>query len=62
MTNQPTKVRTCQSRKRAPITTAAVSRAMATVRTTCEGETPAHPPSWLGMDTVGSADAIRGRA
>src|SRR5215207_5558716 len=48
MTNQPTKVRTCQRRNRAPTTTAVVSKAAATVRTTCEVGAPAHPTSLLG--------------
>ena len=60
MTNQPMKVRTCQSRKSAPSTTAVVSKATATVRTTCEVEARAHPTSWLGMDAFGSAGVVSG--
>src|SRR5918994_4393989 len=62
MTNQPTKVLTCQSRKNEPSTTAAVSKATATVRATCQVEARAHPPSWLGMDAPGPADALGGLA
>src|SRR5215211_8461114 len=62
MTNQPTKVRTCQSRKNAPCTTAVVKRAMATVRITCEVGAPTHPPLWLDMDESCPADTIGGFA
>src|SRR5829696_6929206 len=51
-TNQPTNVRTCQIRNSAPSTTTAVSKATATVRTTCEGEAPTHPASWRGMGAM----------
>src|SRR5215210_6356556 len=62
MTNQPTKVRTCQSKKSAPSTTNVVINAMATVRTTREVGACAHPPSWIGMDVLGPADTIGGIA
>ena len=54
------KVRTCQSRKSAPSTTAVVSKAMATVRITCEVEARAHPTSWLGTEPLGSVRASCG--
>src|SRR5215207_7381355 len=54
MTSQPTKVRTCHIRKNAPSTTAVVSKAMATVRITCEVEALAHPTSWLGTEPFGT--------
>src|SRR5829696_4078787 len=62
MMNQATKVRTCQRRKSAPSTTTAVSKAMATVRTTCEVEATTHPASWLDMDESCPADTIGGFA
>jgi len=63
MTNQPTKVRTCQSRKRAPSTTAVVSKAAPTVRTTCEVGAPAHPTSLLGdTDAYGCVGVVLGFA
>src|SRR5215216_5533034 len=55
MTNQLTKVRTCQSRKNAPKTTAAVRRAMTTVLITCEGEMRTHTTASLGTEASGSA-------
>src|SRR5215204_4873890 len=54
MTSQPTKVRTCQSRKNAPRTTAVVSRAKATVRITCEGGALAHPARAFGAGALGT--------
>jgi hypothetical protein len=39
---QPMMVRTCHSKKSAPSTTAAVRRATATVRTTCDGAMRTH--------------------
>src|SRR5215207_6197882 len=62
MTNQPRKVRTCHSRRKAPSTTAVVSKATATVRATCQVEARAHPPSLLGMDALGSASVVSGFA
>src|SRR4028118_2298783 len=62
ITNQPTNVRTCHIRNNAPSTTNTVKRVTATVRTTCEVEAPTHPPSWLGMDALGSADTFGGCA
>ena len=62
MTNQPMKVRTCQSRKSAPSTTTAVSKAMTTVRATCEGEAPTQPTSWPGSDGFGSVGIVSGSA
>src|SRR5215203_1971700 len=58
ITNQPTKVLTCQSKKNAPSTTAAVNRATATVRITWVGEALAHPASLLGMEALGSAGVV----
>src|SRR5215218_926250 len=55
MTNQPKKVRTCQMRNRAPTTTAVVSKAAATVRTTWEVGAPAHPTSLLGDTDAGGS-------
>src|SRR5829696_1104432 len=56
MTNQPIKVRTCQSRKSPASTTAAVRRAMAIVRTTCEGAMRTHTVSSSpGMGRLGPA-------
>ena len=60
ITNQPMKVLTCQSKKKAPSNKAVVKRAMATVRITWEGEAPAHPTDWLAMDALGSARLISG--
>jgi hypothetical protein len=57
MTNQPTKVLTCQRRKSAPSTTTVVSRTAATVRTNCEVGAPAHPATSVGPDTLGRAGA-----
>src|SRR5215211_2774225 len=63
MTNQPKKVRTCQRRNRAPTTTAVVSKAAATVRTTCEVGAPAHPTSFLGdPDALGGVGVVLGFA
>src|SRR5215208_602484 len=45
MTNQPTKVRTCQSRNKVPSTTAALKRATTTVRITWLGEMRTHNAS-----------------
>jgi hypothetical protein len=56
MTNQPTKVRTCQSRKKAPSTTAALKRAMTTARITWEGEMRTHTTSALGTE---ASDFVR---
>src|ERR671912_1212628 len=47
MTSQPTNVRTCQRRNSATSKTTTVSKAAATVRTTCEVGAPAHPMSLL---------------
>src|SRR5215210_171929 len=58
ITNQPTKVLTCQSKKNAPSTTAAVKRATATVRITWVGEAPAHPASLLGTDALASVVGV----
>ena len=58
MTNQPKKVLTCQMRNRAPTTTAVVSKAAATVRTTCEIGAPVHPTSLFGMDALVSIGAV----
>src|SRR5918992_1596630 len=60
MTNQPMKERTCQSKKSAPSTTAAVKRAMTTVRITWEGEIRTHTTSALGTEGFGSVGAVRG--
>src|ERR671912_392162 len=60
MTNQPTKVLTFHSRKRAASTTTVVSRVAATVRTTCEVEALAQPTSLVGGYALGSAGANRG--
>src|SRR5919112_1077914 len=62
MTNQLKKVLTCHRRKSAPSTTNAVSKAAATVRTTCEVGAPAHPGSLLGPDALGWAAAVSGFA
>ena len=62
ITNQPPKVLTCQSKKNAPSTTAAVKRATATVRITWVGETPAHPASLLGRGASGSVGVVSGCA
>jgi hypothetical protein len=58
MTNQPTKVRTCQSRKKVPSTTAALKRATTTVRITWEGEMRTHTTPALGMEAFGSVGAL----
>src|SRR5215203_3261014 len=55
MTNQPKKVLTCQMRNRAPTTTAVVSKAAATVRTTWEVGAPAHPTYLLGDPDAGGS-------
>src|SRR3712207_867874 len=62
MTNQPTKARTCQSRRSAPSTSAVVSKAMVTVRTACEVEALAHLASLLRIDALGPSDPIGGLA
>src|SRR5215208_5147027 len=62
ITNQPMKVLTCQSKKNAPSTTAAVKRVMATVRITWVGEAPAHTASLLGMGASGSVGVVSGCA
>src|SRR5215212_528241 len=54
MTSQPMKVRTCHIRKNAPNTTAVVSKAMATVRITCEVEARAHPAPAFGTEAFGT--------
>src|SRR5919107_3731603 len=59
-TNQPTKVLTFHRRKSAPSTTTTVSRATATVRTTCEVGAPAQPASLLAGYESGFADATGG--
>jgi hypothetical protein len=58
MTNQPTNVRTCQSRKNAPSTTAAVKRATSTARTTWEGEMRTHTTSPLGTEALDSVGPL----
>src|SRR5919112_5187977 len=62
MTNQPKKVLTFHKRKSAPSTTTVVSKAVATVRTTCEVGAPAHPGFLLGPDALGWAAAVSGFA
>src|SRR5829696_8982387 len=58
MTNQPMKVRTCQSRKSPPSTSAAVKRATATVRATCDvGKLSRTRPSSAG-DTIGGTSSV----
>src|ERR671910_604652 len=58
MTNQPTKVLTFHSRKSATSTTTTVSRAVATVRTTCEVGALAHLGSLLGPGALGGVGAV----
>jgi hypothetical protein len=58
ITNQPMKVRTCQSKKIATRTTTVFSKA--TVRITCEGGVLAHPAPWLGIDEFGPAGIVGG--
>jgi hypothetical protein len=51
-------VRTCQSRKKVPSTTAALKRATTTVRITWEGEMRTHTTPALGMEAFGSVGAL----
>src|SRR5215213_4196658 len=63
ITSQPTNVRTCHSRNSATSTTTTVSRAAATVRTTCEVGAPAHPTSLLiGTGAAGRVGVVSGFA
>src|ERR671912_2517188 len=61
MTSQPMNVRTCQRSNSATSTTTTVSKAAATVRTTCEVGAPAHPTSLLsGTGAAGGGGGVWG--